>query len=108
MMSSIKDLNHWTSATKGLLRYPLAANACYEIFITKIDYTAIKNAGILCKDYEILMFPKSYHYIDCNVYVSGEWINDKTRNLSFTRIPLVNKVTLNQALDLIYEDYKEN
>lgn len=51
----MKDLKNWTEVTKGLYRYVIAANVCYELHILHWDF-----------DTDILTAKAS-------VFLAGDW-----------------------------------
>lgn len=113
MTDNIKDINNWQLPTKGLLRYIVGANACYEILILNINYTELKNKYNIFKknimtDTEAIYNPNAHKYISCNLYISGEWINDKSRALLYNREALNTNTTLDIALLAAYNEYTKD
>lgn len=85
----MKELKNWNEVTKGLYRYVIGANVCYEIHLL---YHA--------KETDILTAKSS-------LYIVGDWI-DKNRNSFFERECLLAEQPLFECLEKAYEDYKQN
>ena len=77
----------WTEITKGLYRYVVAANVCYEIHIMSWTYhTDLMSAN-------------------AHLYIVGDWIDD---NGSFFERELLHTGPLASCLEAAYEDDLKN
>ena len=85
----VKELKNWNEVTKGLYRYVIGANVCYEIHLL---YHA--------KETDILTAKSS-------LYIVGDW-TDKNRNSFFERECLLAEQPLFECLEKAYEDDKQN
>lgn len=84
-MEDIKNLEKWKEVTKGLYRYVVAANACYEIHILYHDEgTDIMTAK-------------------ASLFIVGDWHDQKGNNF-FERECLMKNKTLAACLNCAYED----
>ena len=81
-------LENWTEVTKGLYRYVIAANCCYEI---QIMYHA-KNTDILTAN--------------ASLYIVGDWTSVDNDSKFFERELLLNG-TLFACLEKAVEDEEE-
>lgn len=81
-------LENWTEVTKGLYRYTVAANCCYEIHVI---YHA--------KDTDILT-------ANASLYIVGDWTSVKDKSIVFERELLLNG-PLSACLEKAVEDEKE-
>jgi hypothetical protein len=81
-------LTNWNEITKGLYRYVISANVCYEIHIL---YHA--------KETDILTAKSS-------LYIVGDWF-DKDRNSFFERECLLTEQPLSECLEKAYQDNEE-
>lgn len=84
----MNKLENWTEVTKGLYRYVLAANACYEIHILYWNH-----------DTDILS-------ANCELYVVGDWGSADIRSF-FERESLF-VGPMSACLQAAVEDDKEN
>ena len=85
----VNELKNWNEVTKGLYRYVIGANVCYEIHLL---YHA--------KETDILTAKSS-------LYIVGDW-TDKDRNSFFERECLLAEQPLFECLEKAYEDDKQN
>lgn len=85
----MNNLEHWTEVTKGLYRYIIAANVCYELHILHWD-----------RDTDILTAKAS-------VYLVGEW-HQTNRNSFFEREPILVERPVFECLEAVIKDDKEN
>lgn len=85
----MNDLNNWKEITKGIYRYVIAANACYEIHILYWD----KNTDILTAK--------------ASLYIVGDWHSKECNNF-FERECLLNKNSVFECLKAAIKDDKEN
>ncbi len=85
----MNELKNWNEVTKGLYRYVIGANVCYEIHLL---YHA--------KETDILTAKAS-------LYLVGEWF-DKARNLYFERECLLSEQPLFECLKMAEKDNEEN
>lgn len=84
MPENIKDLKNWKEITKGLYRYVVAANACYEIHVLHHDDgTDIMKA-------------------EASLFIVGDW-RDKKKSY-FERMCLLDAQYLYNCLNEAYED----
>lgn len=87
----ILDLESWKEVTRGLYRYVIAANACYEICVWFHDLTAdILNAK-------------------ASLYITGEWNVPSSESYQgvtdfFSRECLLEDATLSECLEYAYTD----
>lgn len=85
----MKNFENWNEITKGLYRYVIAANVCYEIHILYHS----KNADVLTA--------KS------SLFLVGDWY-DKQGNSFFERECLLSEQPLFECLEKAYQDDKGN
>lgn len=85
----MKKFENWNEVTKGLYRYVIAANVCYEIHILYHN-----------KDADILTAKAS-------LYLVGDW-RDKNKKNFFERECLLSEQTVQECLNAAEKDYKEN
>ena len=85
----MKDLNNWKEITKGLYRYVIGCNVCYEIHImnwfTDTDILAAK----------------------AKLYIVGEWKNNIHNGAAFEREFLIEN-TVQECIEYAYKDNQEN
>lgn len=82
------DLKNWTEITKGLYRYVIAANVCYELHILYWGHaTDISTAK-------------------ASAYLVGEWI-EKGQTI-FEREPILLEQPVFECLKAVIKDDKEN
>lgn len=84
----IRELKNWTEITKGLYRYVVSANTCYEIHIM-----------FHAKDTDILT-------ANASLYIVGDWTNLSNGSQHFARELLLNG-PLAACLEKAVEDEKE-
>ena len=84
----MKELKNWNEVTKGLYRYVIAANCCYEI---QIMYHA-KNTDILTAD--------------ASLYIVGDWTSVDNDSKFFERELLLNGPLI-ACLEKAVEDEEE-
>lgn len=85
----MNDLNNWTDVTKGLYRYVISANCCYEIHII-----------YWCPDTDILTAKAS-------LYLAGNW-NTSNGDSFFERELLLSEKPVFECLEAAVKDDKEN
>lgn len=85
----MSNLEKWNEITKGLYRYVIGANACYEIHILYHD----KKTDILTAK--------------ASLYIVGDWY-DKTGKSFFERECLLAEQSVFECLKFAEKDYKEN
>ena len=83
-MSTIKKLENWKEVTKGLYRYVVAANACYEIHLL---YHGLGTDIMTAK---------------ASLFIAGDW-NSENGGF-FERECLMKEKPLYECLALAYED----
>ena len=87
----INDLKNWAGETKGLYRYVIASNVCYEIHILYWEFST-----------DILTAKAS-------LYISGDWTDGKLNEKSyFDRELLLENKPVSECLEAVMKDYKEN
>lgn len=89
-MTDIQNFENWTEISKGYWRYVVAANACYELLALDKSEDASKEPD---------------HYA---LYVTGDWIDKKTKKSFFQRECLMSYKTLADCLYAAQEDYDAN
>lgn len=83
----ISDFKNWIEKTKGLYRYVIASNVCYEIHIMYHD----KATDILTSN--------------ASLYIVGEWTNDKkNQDKPFFERKLLLNGTLAECLEKAEKD----
>lgn len=85
----MSNLEKWNEITKGLYRYVIGANACYEIHILYHD----KKTDILTAK--------------ASLYIVGDWY-DMTGKSFFERECLLSEQSVFECLKFAEKDYKEN
>ena len=84
----MKELKNWNEVTKGLYRYVIAANVCYEIHIlyhdTKTDILTAK----------------------ASLFLVGEWCGEN--GVTLERECLLKKQPVFECLEYAVKDDKEN
>lgn len=84
----MSNLEKWNEITKGLFRYVVGANVCYEIQLIYYEH----NTDVLQSE--------------AMLYLVGDWYNGKS---FFTREPLTEKITtVKKCLEIAERDFKEN
>lgn len=90
----MKDFRNWTEVTRGLYRYVVAANVCYEIHILYHE-----------QDTDILTAKAS-------LYLVGEWRTNGTNGTPsrnyFSRECLLAENAVQYCLEEAYNDNKNN
>ena len=85
-MENIKNLEKWKEVTKGLYRYVVAANACYEIHILyHADETDIMTAK-------------------ASLFIVGDWNSMCGNGSFFERECLMKEQPVFECLNCAYED----
>lgn len=87
--TDMKDLANWSEPMKGIYRYVLAANACYEIHVIKHP------ASVQVKD------------ATADLYLVGDWYNTEGDS-EFTRERLNSDITVEQCVAAARQDYLSN
>lgn len=88
-LEQMKDLNNWKEITKGLYRYVISANACYEIHI------------------KIRKFDRPILMANASLFLVGEWVDKNGVNF-FSRECLLEKQSVSECIEKAIQDYKEN
>lgn len=88
-LEQMKDLNNWKEITKGLYRYVISANACYEIHI------------------KIRKFDRPILMANASLFLVGDW-RDKNGGSFFSRECLLEKQSVKNCIEKAIQDYKEN
>lgn len=88
-LKQMEDLNNWKEITKGLYRYVVSANVCYEIHINicKFDIPVIKG--------------------NASLFLVGECVDKNGVNF-FSRECLLEKQNVSKCIEKAIQDYKEN
>lgn len=86
----MNNLENWTEITKGLYRYVIAANCCYEIHVLHWD-----------NDTDILTAKAS-------LYLAAEWFNTENKTSYFERECLLAEQPVFECLKAAVDDDKEN
>ena len=86
----IKNINEWTEVTKGLYRYVLAAECCYELII------------VYWENKTDLMDAKA------ELYLVGNFHEHSTNKNYFSRELLASELLVSECLEVAYNDDKEN
>ena len=86
----MKDLSNWTEITKGLYRYVIGANCCYEIHILYHS-----------KDTDILTAKAS-------AYIVGDWYTSKPYSSFFERQCLLENQPVFECLEAVIKDIEDN
>nr|DAE34493.1 MAG TPA: hypothetical protein [Caudoviricetes sp.] len=83
----MKDLNNWREVTKGLYRFVVCANVCYEIHINirKFDTPLVK--------------------ANASLFLVGDWI-DKDGVSFFARECLLEKQSVSDCIERAIKDYE--
>lgn len=83
----IKDLNNWKEVTKGLYRFVVGTNVCYELHINirKFDTPLVK--------------------ANASLFLVGDWI-DKDGVSFFARECLLEKQSVSDCIERAIKDYK--
>lgn len=83
----MKDLNNWKEVTKGLYRFVVASNVCYEIHINirKFDTPLVK--------------------ANASLFLVGDWI-DKDGVSFFARECLLEKQSVSDCIERAIKDYE--
>ncbi len=85
----MKDLNNWKEIIKGLYRFVVGANVCYEIHINIFKF-----------DTPVLM-------ANASLFLVGDW-RDKNGVSFFSRECLLEKQSVSKCIEKARQDYKEN
>lgn len=88
-LRQMKDLNNWCKVTKGLYRFVVSANACYEIHIN------------ICKVDEPILTTNS------SLFLVGDFY-DKNKVNFFVRQCLLENRAVQKCIEKAIQDYKEN
>lgn len=87
--TDMKRLEEWREPMRGIYRYVLASNACYEIHVTKHPVNVqIKDAI-------------------ADLYLVGDWYNTEGDS-EFTRERLNSGITVEQCVAAALQDYLSN
>jgi hypothetical protein len=85
----MKDFKNWREVTKGLYRYVIAANVCYEIHIL---YRSCDTDVLTAK---------------ASLFVVGDWVSNEG-NCFFERECLLAEQPVFECLEKAAQDFKEN
>lgn len=83
----MKDLNNWQEVTKGLYRFVVASNVCYEIQIN------------------IHQFKTPLVKANASVFLVGEWVDKNGINF-FSRECLLSKQSVRNCIEKAIKDYE--
>ena len=83
------DLKFWTIVSKGIYRFVVAANCCYEIHI--IHHS----------------LEQSIIDADANLYISGDWY-DVTKGINYFSRELIHTGCVKECLENAKKDYIKN
>lgn len=83
------DLNNWKEVTKGLYRFVVGTNVCYEIQIN------------------IHQFKTPLVKANASLFIVGDWI-DKDGVSFFARECLLEKQSVKNCIEKAIQDYKED
>lgn len=88
-LEQMKNIHFWKEITKGLYRYVVSANVCYEIHmnIHKFDEPVLEGIASL--------------------FIVGNW-RDKDNVNFFARESLLENRTVKNCIEKAIQDYKEN
>lgn len=88
-LKQMKDLNNWKEITKGLYRYVVGTNVCYELHIN------------------IFKFDTPILTANASLFLVGDW-RDKNGVDFFSRECLLEKQSVSECIEKAIEDYKKN
>lgn len=88
-LEQMKDLSNWKEITKGLYRYVISANVCYEIHIS------------------IHKFDEPLLEAIASLFITGDW-RDKDGIDFFTRERILENRSVQKCIEKAIQDYKEN
>lgn len=88
-LRQMKDLNNWKEVTRGLYRFVISTNACYEIHIN------------ICKEGEHILTTNS------SLFLVGDFY-DKDKVHFFVRQCLLENRAVQNCIEKAIQDYKEN
>jgi hypothetical protein len=88
-LKQMEDLNNWKEITKGLYRYVVSANVCYEIHVN------------ICKEGEPILT------INSSLFLVGDFY-DKNKVHFFVRQCLLENQAFQKCIEKAIQDYKEN
>lgn len=86
----MKDLSNWVEITKGLYRYVISANCCYEIHILYHS----KSTDILTAK--------------ASLFITGDWYSRNTGKSFFERECLLSEKPVFECLEAAEKDNEEN
>lgn len=84
----MENLNNWTEITKGLYRYVIAANVCYEIHLIRFDFGTDPLTA------------------KANLFIVGDWYDES--GSFFERECLLSEKTLQECIEFARKDNEEN
>lgn len=88
-LKQMKDLNNWNEIIKGLYRFVIGANVCYEIHINLRK----QNIPVLTAN--------------ASLFLVGDWIDED--GVSFLeRECLLEQQSVSECIEKAIQDYKEN
>lgn len=85
----MKDLNNWKEVTKGLYRFVVGTNVCYELHIN------------------IRKFDTPILTANASLFLVGDW-RDKNGVSFFSRECLLSKQCIRNCIEKAIQDYKKN
>lgn len=88
-LEQMKNIHFWKEITKGLYRYVVSANVCYEIHINICKFDTPVVEGI------------------ASLFLVGDW-RDKNGVDFFSRECLLEKQSVKNCIEKAIQDYKEN
>lgn len=88
-LRQMKDLDSWCEVTKGLYRFLVGTNACYEIHIN------------------IRKFDTPVLTANASLFLVGNWCDKNGVNF-FSRECLLSKQSVRNCIEKAIQDYKEN
>lgn len=86
-LKQMKDLNNWNEIIKGLYRFVIGANVCYEIHINIYEH-----------DTPVLM-------ANASLFLVGEWVDKNGVNF-FSRECLLEKQSVSDCVERAIKDYE--
>lgn len=86
-LKQMKDLNNWKEVTKGLYRFVIGANVCYELHI------------------KIHKFDTPILTANASLFLVGNWIDEDGVNF-FARECLLEKQSVSDCVERAIKDYE--
>ena len=88
-LKQMKEFKNWKEVTRGLYRFVISTNACYEIHIN------------ICKEGEPILT------INSSLFLVGDFY-DKNKVHFFVRQCLLENRSVQKCIEKVIQDYKEN